>query len=157
MGLLNKKKKERKKLKDTKVGQFLKEKAPDILDKVGDLLPDNGVYGIVKNLISKDDKIPPSLKEEAYDLIELDKLEQQNISERWSYDMASDNSLSKNVRPLILIYTWILLTVIFVLKWCNVELPENYVQLYTTLALAVNAAYFGARTIEKYHSKKYTE
>ena len=45
------------KLKDTKIGNFLKEKAPQVLDIVGDVLPNKGVYGIVKNLISKDDTI----------------------------------------------------------------------------------------------------
>ena len=45
------------KLKDTKIGKFLKEKAPQVLDIVGDVLPNKGVYGIVKNLISKDDTI----------------------------------------------------------------------------------------------------
>jgi hypothetical protein len=47
----------KKKLKDTKIGKFLKEKAPQVLDIVGDVLPDKGVYGIVKNIISKDDTI----------------------------------------------------------------------------------------------------
>ena len=37
-----------KKLKDTKVGQWLKEKAPSVLDVVGDVLPDRGVLGVVK-------------------------------------------------------------------------------------------------------------
>ena len=45
------------KFKDTKIGKFLKEKAPQVLDIVGDVLPEKGVYGIVKNLISKDDTI----------------------------------------------------------------------------------------------------
>ena len=47
----------KKKLKDTKIGKFLKDKAPQVLDIVGDVLPDKGVYGIVKNIISKDDTI----------------------------------------------------------------------------------------------------
>lgn len=42
-----------KKLKDTKIGAFLKEKAPDVLSVVGDLLPDSGTLGIVKNVIEK--------------------------------------------------------------------------------------------------------
>ena len=46
--------KEKKKFKDTKVGVFLKEKAPNILNSVGDILPANGAFGIVKNLISSD-------------------------------------------------------------------------------------------------------
>ncbi len=47
-------KKNKKKFKDTKVGVFLKEKAPKILNGIGDILPDNGVYGVVKNLITTD-------------------------------------------------------------------------------------------------------
>ncbi len=43
-----------KKIKDTKVGQWLKEKAPAVLEVVGDLLPEGGYLGLVKNLKSKD-------------------------------------------------------------------------------------------------------
>jgi hypothetical protein len=52
-------KKDRKKFKDTKVGAFLKEKAPKILDSIGDILPDQGAFGVVKNLISQDETLPP--------------------------------------------------------------------------------------------------
>lgn len=51
-----------KKFKDTKIGLFLKEKAPHILDIVGDVLPDRGVLGIVKNIIDKDDTISSDTK-----------------------------------------------------------------------------------------------
>ena len=43
-----------KKLKDTKIGLLLKEKAPKILDIIGDVLPSTGTMGILKNIISKD-------------------------------------------------------------------------------------------------------
>lgn len=43
----------KKKFKDTKVGKFLSEKAPSIIEAVGDLLPDSGVLGVVGNLIEK--------------------------------------------------------------------------------------------------------
>ena len=43
----------KKKFKDTKVGKFLSEKAPSILDTVGELLPESGVLGVVGNLIEK--------------------------------------------------------------------------------------------------------
>jgi hypothetical protein len=66
---------ERKKFKDTKIGKFLKEKAPKILDTVGDVLPDKGVLGIVKNIISsseelsvEDKAIAISYLKEVYDL-----------------------------------------------------------------------------------------
>lgn len=54
---------DKKKFKDTKVGKFLKEKAPKILDTVGDVLPSNGVFGIVKNLISMSEDLTPEMKE----------------------------------------------------------------------------------------------
>ena len=45
----------RKKLKDTKIGKLLKQNLPSALDLVGDLLPDQGALGIVKNMIDKSD------------------------------------------------------------------------------------------------------
>lgn len=52
----------KKKLKDTKIGIFLKEKAPHILDIIGDVLPDKGALGIIKNIIDKDDTIDSKTK-----------------------------------------------------------------------------------------------
>ena len=54
-----------KKFKNTKLGAFLGNAAPHILDVAGDLLPDAGVLGMVKNLIEKDDKIEPEIKKVA--------------------------------------------------------------------------------------------
>ena len=51
-----------KKIKDTKIGAFLKNKAPDILQAVSGILPDKGGLGIVKNLISSDDNSVSSKK-----------------------------------------------------------------------------------------------
>jgi len=45
---------DRKKLKDTKLGTWLKDKAPQVLDTVGELLPDQGALGVVKRLIDLD-------------------------------------------------------------------------------------------------------
>ena len=42
------------KIKNTNLGKWLKEKAPSVLDTVGDLLPDSGGLGIVKNLIGRE-------------------------------------------------------------------------------------------------------
>jgi len=57
------KRKDKKKFKETKVGIFIKDKAPEILDTVGDLLPDAGVLGVVKNLVNMSDKFTPEEKE----------------------------------------------------------------------------------------------
>ena len=66
----------KKKFKDTKVGKLLGNIAPNILGVAGDLLPDAGVLGMVKNLIDKDDKISPQDKEQIHNHIkELYELE----------------------------------------------------------------------------------
>ena len=53
----------KKKLKDTVIGKFLKDKAPKVLDVVGDILPSSGALGVIKNVISKDPDLTPEEKE----------------------------------------------------------------------------------------------
>ncbi len=66
----------RKKFKDTKVGKFLAEKAPKILQTVGDILPDRGALGIVKNLINLADDISPEDKEMlSQEILKLEEIE----------------------------------------------------------------------------------
>ena len=66
----------KKKLKDTKLGQFLKDKAPQVLDIVGDVLPTSGALGVVKNIISKDPDLSPEEKDQLHQqIVELYKLE----------------------------------------------------------------------------------
>jgi hypothetical protein len=78
--------KDQKKFKDTKLGQFLKTKAPKILEKVGDLLPDSGVLGIVKNLIDKSPELTPAEKEMAHqhmkELYELEVRDRESARSR---------------------------------------------------------------------------
>ena len=65
-----------KQLKDTKIGLLLKDKAPKILEIIGDVLPSNGTMGILKNIISKDPDLTPEEKTELHNrVIELYKLE----------------------------------------------------------------------------------
>jgi len=65
-----------KKLKDTKIGLLLKEKAPKILELIGDVLPSNGTMGILKNIISKDPDLTAQEKEELHrQVVEMYKLE----------------------------------------------------------------------------------
>ena len=56
-----------KKIKDSKLGKLLKNKAPKILEIAGDLLPDKGVLGVVKNLIDKDEKLSSEDKKMLHD------------------------------------------------------------------------------------------
>jgi len=56
-----------KKIKDSKLGKLLKNKAPKILEIAGDLLPEKGVLGVVKNLIDKDEKLSSEDKKMLHD------------------------------------------------------------------------------------------
>ena len=91
----------KKKFKDTKVGKFLVDKVPSILGIVGDVLPDAGVLGVVKNLIDNDPQLPAEDKEKAMKLLELDMIEMQEVSKRWDSDMKSDSWLSKNTTNIL--------------------------------------------------------
>lgn len=67
---------DKKPFSKTKLGKFLKETAPSILDVIGNVLPDKGILGIVKNLIDKDDNMSADEKSEAHrQLVELYELE----------------------------------------------------------------------------------
>jgi len=72
----------RKKFKDTKIGKFLSEKAPKILQVVGDILPERGALGIVKNLINLSDDLSPEDKQMLTE--EILKLEELELKDRES-------------------------------------------------------------------------
>jgi len=59
------------KLRDTKLGSWLKEKAPKIFDTVADALPDAGLLGVIKNLVNADSNLSHEQK------LEFERLEQQ--------------------------------------------------------------------------------
>jgi len=141
----------RKKFKDTKIASFLKDKAPAILDTIGDILPDNGTFGVVKNLISSDNNLGPEDKEMALKLLEQDIMEMENVSKRWQSDMKSDSWLSKNTRPLTLIYLTLASTILMVIDSFHTtfDVDMAWVELLKTLLITVYVAYFGSRGAEK--------
>ena len=142
-------KQERTKIKDTGLGKWLKSKAPNILDIVGDLLPDKGGLGVVKNLIDKDSSVDPA---EAKAMLDAEVQFQNNVSERWKADMASDVKLAKYIRPvtLIALMTMFMGTMIMdSLDNLPFNVKDSYVSLLEILMLTSFGAYFAGRTIEK--------
>jgi hypothetical protein len=144
--------KPKKKFRDTKVGKFLLGSGSKIADVVGDLLPDNGVLGIVKNLIDKDDVLPAEDKEKALKLLEQDMVEMQEVSKRWASDMKSDSWLSKNTRPMTLIYLTVMMSLYIILDSLDIafNIDDSCVELLKTLLVTIYVAYFGSRGFEKY-------
>ena len=148
--------KNKKKFSETKVGAFLSKAAPGILGTVGDVLPDQGVLGMVKNLIHKepDTILPPEDKEKAIKLLEMDIIEMQEVSKRWDSDMKSDSWLSKNTRPLSLIFLTVSMIILIILdsfQW-GFTVDTGWVELLKTLLVTVYVAYFGSRGAEKFKS-----
>jgi len=143
----------KKKFKDTRVGKFLVKAAPNILGVASDLLPDAGVLGMVKQLISNDSALPTKDKEEALKLIELDIIEAQEISKRWAADMSSDSYLSKNTRPLTLIFLTVAMVFLIVLDSLDIDFGVNveWIELLKSLLITVYVAYFGSRGVEKFN------
>jgi hypothetical protein len=140
----------KKKFKETKIGAFLKNKAPKILDGIGDILPDNGAFGIVKNLISSDSNISAEDKETALKLLEQDVAEMNNVSARWNSDMKSDSWLSKITRPMALIFLSLAMTIFIILdSTVLLEIKTGWVSLLEALLITVYVAYFGSRGAEK--------
>ena len=143
----------KKKFNETKVGEFLKNAAPNILDMAGDILPDAGVFSLIKNLISKDTKLPVEDKEKALKLLEQDMTEMKETTKRWESDMKSDSWLSKNTRPMCLIFLSIM-TVAFIWVDSHHEISftveQEWIGLLKTLVTTVYVAYFGSRGVEKY-------
>lgn len=142
---------EKKPFIETKVGAFLAGTGSDILNLVGEVLPDQGWMGIVKNLITRDTQLSESQKEMAYRLLEADMAEMRAITGRWEADMSSDNWLSKNVRPASLVFlTIMMVTFIFLDSYGDgFVVEEAWIDLLKTLLITVYFAYFGSRGWEK--------
>lgn len=136
------------KIKDTKLGEWLKEKAPKALDVFGDLLPDQGTLGILKNILDNDPAIDPA---EAKAKIDAEIAFQNNVTERWKADMSSDAKIAKVIRPATMITLMMFFMIVMI--WDGVDPsfmpPESYISLLEILMLTVFGAYFAGRTIEK--------
>jgi hypothetical protein len=138
----------KKKFSETKVGKFLIGAGSNI----GKLLPQSGFLGVLKDLISKDDKLSESDKETALKLLEIDIVEIQEISKRWDSDMSSDSWLSKNTRPLTLIFLTVSMVLLILLDSFNIDFKvgNEWIDLLKSLLITVYIAYFGSRGVEKF-------
>lgn len=84
-------------------------------------------------------------------LEEADKQAQEEITARWTADMASDSFLSKNIRPLVLIYLTFIFSILafFDGNIGEFKIAEEYIPIFQTLLVTVYGAYFVGRSWEK--------
>ena len=110
-----------------------------------------GVGGVIDNLhTSKEEKLEAERKIKAL-ITEHEAKMEQNITDRWSADMNSDSWLSKNVRPLVLVFL-VVSTVLMIFidaGTINFTVEAKWTDLLQLVLITVIGAYFGGRTIEK--------
>ncbi len=81
--------------------------------------------------------------------LEGEKVAQTAVTERWQADMLSDSWLSKNIRPMVMIYLLGTYSVLSLLSAFGVNVTQAYVELLGNMLMFVMGAYFMGRTVEK--------
>lgn len=81
--------------------------------------------------------------------LNADVSEQHELTDRLKADMGSDSWLSKNIRPLTLVFILITYTVFGLMSAWDVEVNNNYVELLGQWGMLIMSFYFGGRTLEK--------
>ena len=81
--------------------------------------------------------------------LEYYKIEQNNLTERLKADMGSDSWLSKNIRPMTLVFILITYTTFAMMSAWDIEVNNNYVELLGQWGMLIMSFYFGGRTLEK--------
>ena len=110
-----------------------------------------GVGGVIDDLhTSKEEKLEAERKVKELVSSYQSTLEKE-ISSRWNADMNSDSWLSKNVRPLVLVFL-VISTVLMIFIDAGVvqfEVKDTWVDLLQLVLITVIGAYFGGRSLEK--------
>ena len=81
--------------------------------------------------------------------LQADNIEAQEVTKRQQADMASDSSLSKNIRPLTLVFILIVYSTFAMMSAWDIEVNNNYVELLGQWGMLIMSFYFGGRTLEK--------
>ena len=142
----------KKPFKDTTVGKMLVGAAGLINPTLGSVLagitsPGDAIAAITKSGISEEEKI--KLQTMIY---EQQSKEMEEISNRWNADSISDSWLSKNVRPLVLIWCIVIFTIAGILdsvEGIPFQINSLWNNTFENVMMAVVLAYFGGRTTEK--------
>ena len=110
-----------------------------------------GVGGVIDNLhTSGEEKL--AAEQKIKELVSSYEIEmEKNITERWKMDMQSDSWLSKNIRPLVLVFL-VVSTVLMIFidaGTINFVVEDKWTDLLQLVLITVIGAYFGGRSLEK--------
>jgi uncharacterized membrane protein (DUF106 family) len=81
--------------------------------------------------------------------LNADNIEAQELTKRQEADMKSDSWLSKNIRPMTLVFILFTYTVFGMMSAWDIEVNSNYVELLGQWGMLIMSFYFGGRTLEK--------
>ena len=115
----------------------------------GNVIKDIG--GVLDNLHTSGEEKAEAERKIKSILVQAEQAAQQQVSARWEADMKHGSWLSKNIRPLTLIFLTICFVILSVFDGNLGEftIGSAYVPVYQTLLMTVYAAYFAGRSIEK--------
>ena len=110
-----------------------------------------GVGGVIDNLHTSDEE-KLAAEQKVKELVSSYEIEmEKNITERWKMDMQSDSWLSKNIRPLVLVFL-VVATVLLIFidaGAISFTVQDKWTDLLQLVLITVIGAYFGGRSLEK--------
>ena len=114
----------------------------DAVEKVG---------GVLDKFITTKEEKAEALNEINKVFLDAEAKIQQEVSARWNAEMASDSWLSKNIRPLVMIFLVVSTVLLIFIDAGAIEfvVKDNWVDMLQLVLITVIGAYFGGRSVEK--------
>tara|TARA_B100000900_G_C20073689_1_gene511115 strand:+ start:39 stop:485 length:447 start_codon:yes stop_codon:yes gene_type:complete len=141
-----------KKIKDSKLGKLLKDKAPRILNVVGDLLPDKGVLGVLGNLIKNDNTLTSEEKKMLHQqAVEFYKLEVEDRDSARKREVEIMKTGAKdwmmNLTGIVGLFSFLFL--VYAIVFITVPEHNKELMIHTTgivegIVLSIVGYYFGS-------------
>ena len=116
---------------------------------VGDAVEQVG--GVLDKFITTKEEKAQALNEINKVFLDAETKIQEQVSARWNADMASDSWLSKNIRPLVMIFLVVSTVLLIFIDAGAIEfvVKDNWVDMLQLVLITVIGAYFGGRSVEK--------
>ena len=114
------------------------------------------VGGVIDNLVTTDEEKLDAKRKLKELILSHEAQMEKNITDRWTADMNSDSWLSKNVRPMVLVFLIVctMLLIFIDAGTIQFEVEEKWTDLLQLVLITVIGAYFGGRSVEKFNKKK---
>ena len=113
------------------------------------------VGGVIDNLVTTDEEKLEAKRKLKELIMSHEAQMEKNITDRWIADMNSDSWLSKNVRPMVLIFLIVctMLLIFIDAGALTFTVEEKWTDLLQLVLITVIGAYFGGRSVEKFKKK----